>query len=331
MIKCLFLHSLNKKDMGNFLKSLFFGESEEAEDAKVKRDFDVLKYDGIRALNMGKTAYAIRCFNEALKLQEDIEILEKLVGAYSREDRMEEAIETAGRLIAVEPNNVAVLLMRANLCFVAEQYPESIADCHRAIALDATIPQAYFLLAKAQKSSGDALGAIVGLSQAIQLKDDFAEAHLLRAEVMLGAGDCKNGLEDAERVVKLLPEEENAYLVRGRLYEALENGDMAEKDYQYVTALNPFNEQAYLRLGSLYIGRQRLDEAIELFDEAIELKPDFARAYGERGRARLQKGDKEGSLADMKKALELNPNGEDAKKLNGTYSNFEEMYKNQII
>ena len=46
-----------------------------------------------------------------------MEVLEHLVGAYNREDRMEEAIETAGRLVDIEPDNIPVLLMRANLEF----------------------------------------------------------------------------------------------------------------------------------------------------------------------------------------------------------------------
>lgn len=73
------------------------------------------------------------------------------------------------------------------------------------------------------------------------------------------------------------------------------------------------------------------DEAVALFDEAIELKPDFAQAYKERGRARLMQGDKNGSLEDMKKAMELNPEGEDTRAINGTYSNFEDMYKNRPL
>lgn len=41
------------------------------------------------------------------------------------------------------------------------------------------------------------------------------------------------------------------------------------------------------------------------------------------------KGDKNGSLEDMKKALEFDPDGE--KKVDGTYSNFEDMYKNRPL
>ena len=317
--------------MANFLKSLFFGEAEETEEEKAARNFDVLKYDGIKALKVGKHGYAIRCFNEALKIREDAEVLEHLVAAYSRDEDMEKAIETAGRMAEIEPENIPVLLMRANLNYVAERYDEAGADCERVIALEAENPSAHFLLGKAKKDAGDQLGAIVGLSKAIQLKEDYAEALLMRAEVMLSAGDYKDGLEDIGKVVELLPEEESAYLVRGRLQEAAGDQEAAEEDYRYVTELNPFNEQAYLCLGNLYISKNRPAEAIELFDEAIELKPDFAQAYSERGRARLMTGDKNGSMEDMKKALELAPEGETARNINGTYSNFEEMYKNRPL
>ena len=127
--------------MANFLKSLFFGETDESEETKLNRNFDVLKYDGIKAL----------------KLKEDVEVLEHLVGAYNREDRMEEAIETAGRLVDIEPDNIPVLLMRANLNFMAEKYEAAIADCNRVIALDATNASAYYLAAKAKKAAGDVL------------------------------------------------------------------------------------------------------------------------------------------------------------------------------
>ena len=296
--------------MANFLKSLFFGETDESEETKLNRNFDVLKYDGIKALKIGKNTYAIRCFNEALKLKEDVEVLEHLVGAYNREDRMEEAIETAGRLVDIEPDNIPVLLMRANLNFMAEKYEAAIADCNRVIALDATNASAYYL---------DVLGTIVSLSQAITIKEDFAEALLLRAEMMLSTRDYKDGLQDIEKVIGLMPEEENAFLIRGRLHEALGDDQAAEQDYEVVTGLNP------------YIAREQPDKAIELFDEAIELKPEFARAYSERGRAKLMKGDKNGSVEDLKKALELNPEGEEAQKINGKFSNFEDMYSNRIL
>lgn len=316
--------------MGNFFRSLLFGESEETEETKAKRNFDVLKYDGIRAMQIGKIEYAIRCFSEALKLEEDIETLEYLIGACTRADHSEDAIEAASRLVVLKPEDAAPMLVRANLYFMNEQYPEAIADCRNATTLDASNAQGFYLMARAQKVSDDKLGAVISLSQAIALKDDYMEAHLLRAEVMLEMGDYKKGLEDAVKVVEMVPEEEHAYLVRGQLYEAVGDSKSAEDDYCYVTELNPFNEQSYLYLGNLYINRQQPERAIELFDEAIELRPDFAKAYCERGRARLMKGDKPGSIEDAKKALELDPHSSGMKG-DGTYSNFGDMYSNRVL
>ena len=55
----------------------------------------------------------------------------------------------------------------------------------------------------------------------------------------------------------------------------------------------------------------------------MEIKPDFAKAYAERGRAKNLKGDKEGAFEDLKKSIELNPEGEEAKKFEGQHANFE--------
>lgn len=317
--------------MGNFFKSLLFGEVQDSQEDKAKRDFEMFKYDGVRAFQTGKTAYAIRCFQEALKIREEVETLELLIRAYTNTEKLEQAIEAAGRLIALKPDEADPFLVRAHLYFLSEDYPPAIADCKGAIEKNGNDAQAYYLLGRVQYAAGDGLATVLSLSQAIALKEDFVAAHLLRAEALLKAKDYKEGMEDVEKVIGWSPDEENAYLLRGQLYEALENSKSAEDDYRYVIELNPFNEQAYLRLGSLFITRKQPDEAIELFDEAIELKPDFARAYSERGRARLMKGDKNGSFEDMKKAIELNPDGEEAQKAEGKYSNFEEMYSNKVL
>ena len=51
--------------MGNFFTSLFSSSKPaEATEDKAKneqKNFDILKYDGVRAQKMGKLAYAIKC------------------------------------------------------------------------------------------------------------------------------------------------------------------------------------------------------------------------------------------------------------------------------
>ena len=141
----------------------------------------------------------------------------------------------------------------------------------------------------------------------------------------------ENQLPDVEKAITLAPEEETSYLLRGRIHEAMGNIDAAAADYQNVLELNPFNDEATLLVGQLLITQERLDEAITFFDEAIDLKPDFAKAYAERGRAKNLKGDKEGAFEDLKKSIELNPEGDEARKLEGQHTNFNDMYKGGIF
>ena len=44
----------------------------------IKRNFEILKYDGIRAQRMGKLPYAIKCFEEAVAINDELETLSLL-------------------------------------------------------------------------------------------------------------------------------------------------------------------------------------------------------------------------------------------------------------
>ena len=103
---------------------------------------------------------------------------------------------------------------------------------------------------------------------------------------------------------------------------ALGDIEAANSDFQQVLDLNPFNEDACILSGQLLIEQKKYDEAIAFFDEAIETNPSFAKNL---------KGDKTGAFEDLKKSLELNPEGEEAQKMNGQHSNFDNMYKGGIF
>ena len=93
--------------MINYLKRLFSaGGHDEADEAKrqEERDFDLLKYDGIRAMRMGKTDYAERCFTRAIGLRRDPETLRHLAALYIGLGRYDEAIATLTTLAEAEPD-----------------------------------------------------------------------------------------------------------------------------------------------------------------------------------------------------------------------------------
>ena len=310
--------------MPNFFKSFFSGKSETPENEKQKNDqkrFDIFKYDGLRAQRMGRPDYAIKCFTEALAIEEEVETMGYLSQLYIQMGDTAKARELLEKMAVMEPHITNTFLTLGNVCFIQEDYQAMEEAANKAIAIEEGNAVAHYLLGKARQGQDDDLMTIAHLTKAITLKDDFIEARLLRAEALLNLRQYNEMMEDIDAVLAQNPEEETAILLRGKVKEANRQAEEAEADYRLVTEINPFNEQAYLYLGQLYINQKKLTEAIALFDEAIELNPNFAEAYKERGRAKLLNGDKDGSVEDMKKSLELNP--KDEASLNGEFKNLE--------
>ena len=250
--------------MGNFFKSLFSSSKaatpEEEKSKNDQKNFDILKYDGVRAQKIGQVAYAIKCFTEALKLQEDFETMTYLVAAYTTANKAEEALEVLNRMVELEPDHINTLLTRVNVLFMLDKEADVIADCRHILELEETNHLAWFLMGKAKRTTSDPLGAIADLTKAIALKEDFTDAYLMRAQILLSMKQATEALPDVEKAIVLAPEEETSYLLRGRIHEAMGNIDAAAADYQNVLELNPFNDEATLLVGQLLITQERLDE-----------------------------------------------------------------------
>lgn len=77
-------------------KSFFSGKSETPESEKQKNDrkrFEIFKYDGLRAQRMGRPDYAVKCFTEALAIEEDFETMGYLSQLYIQTGETEKARE----------------------------------------------------------------------------------------------------------------------------------------------------------------------------------------------------------------------------------------------
>lgn len=294
--------------MPNFFKSFFSGKTETPESEKQKNDrknFEIFKYDGLRAQRMGRQDYAEKCFTEALAIEKDFETMGYLSQLYIQMGKVAQARTLLEEMTEQEPHITNTFLTLANVCYILEDYPAMEEAANQAIALEKSNAIAHYLLGKARKGLDDVPASIAHLNQAITLKDDFIEARLLRAEALLKMKQYEEAEEDLDAVLAQNPEEETAIILKGKLKEENKEEEEAENCYKTVIEINPFNEQAYLCIGQLYTKQKKLKEAIAVLDEAIELNPNFVEAYKERGGVKLLNGDKEGSEEDIKKALEL--------------------------
>ena len=304
--------------MGIF--SSLFGGSKKTEEEK---NFDILKYDGIRAMRIGKLTYALKCFEEATAIQEDLETMQHQANTYIRVNRMDDARQLMNRMTEIASDQPLVFQSLASLCYMQEDYKGMDEACRKALALNDQDPATYFLSAKAAVGLSNGIQAIAMLTKAIMLNEEFVEAYQMRAEILWTMRQVKDANEDIEKLLSMNPEDENALLLKGEILAVSGEEEKALELIDQVLALNPFSEKAYILKGSYFLAKQAFDKALGVYDEALEINPNFAQAYHERGRVKLAKGDKQGSMEDMKRAIELSP--ENGANINGEYNNYEQQ------
>lgn len=126
-----------------FFKSFFSGKPANPEEEKQKnnqKNFEIFKYDGMRAQRMGRADYAIKCFTEALALQEDFETMGYLAQVYIQSNELDEARKLLERMIRTEPEHTSTLLTLANVCYMQEDYAAMAEAAQKPLPLKKAMP-----------------------------------------------------------------------------------------------------------------------------------------------------------------------------------------------
>ncbi len=259
-----------------FWKSFFGGEPDSPEEEKKNaeaKNFDLLKYDGVKALRIHQTDYAIRCFREALKIQDDPETHDYLQRALIANGQLEEGMAELQTMLTLAPGNVAVMTQAAHVAFMLEDYKQMATLCEQAIAAEPGNALAHYQLAQAMIGQGNVVEAIAHLTQSIAINEQRGEARLLRAQTLLSMGELKGAREDIDWLLDHTDDHEDVLMMAARLC-------VAE-------------------------GKQQ--EALNIYNKVSEQNPFHLDALRERGRLRMDMGDKKGAEEDLRHLLELNP------------------------
>ena len=263
-----------------FLKSLF-GVTDETEESKAQggsKDFDILKYDGIRALKQGDVAFAVKCFQHALEIKDEAETREQLAVALGNGGDYEGSMKQYAMLAELEPGNAPLVLRLAQMAYLAGKYEDVVATCARVLEIEPSNSMASLLQARAYMEQGSIIQAIAMLTKAITLDSAkqytvSCQAWLLRGGLLLKMGDLDGAFADARKAVEQMAEPDEAYLLMARVAEA----------------------------------QGRHDDAINAYDKVVELNPFCVEAFKERGAVKYAMGDKNGAEDDMRQVLEIAP------------------------
>ncbi|WP_028897764.1 lipopolysaccharide assembly protein LapB [Prevotella sp. HUN102] len=269
----------------NFFQKLFGGKEENKEETKAAseaKDFEVLKYDGVRAMKSGENDYALRCFKHALELQEDYEIRDYLSIVYARTGQLSEAYEQLLKLSEVQPDNQQIFIRMANIAYMMEDYGIMSNACEKALLIDKENPEVSYLYAQATKGQGDDVNTVAMATKAISLNDSYGDAYLLRGETLLRMQQLEEADADAQWLLEHTEDNEDVLLLKARIERARNNAPLALEYFSKVIDASPFSIAAFRERGLLYEETGETDKAKEDLEKADELQRDAEVLTGNR-------------------------------------------------
>jgi tetratricopeptide (TPR) repeat protein len=204
---------------------------------------------------------------------EDASLQEALGLSLMMDDKLEAAQEAFDRAIKLDPDSSGALLQRARVRAMRGDRPEAIAD----------------------------------LDRAIRIAPDEVVPLVLRARIHQQAGDSDRAAADLERVLAKHPDHPAAIELRGLIAAERNDYPAAIRDFRKLVAQKPDDAVLMGQLAMLYLAAKQPRQAIRRFTRSLEIDDKNFASWRGRSDAEISIGDHEAALADLEKALELQP------------------------
>ncbi len=191
---------------------------------------------------------------------------------------------------------------------IAKQLPRliqvALADVRRVIELDPTQMEAQYLLGRLYSlPGGNREMAREALTAALQL----VEVDDQRAKILTSRGDVQDDrdarLADYNAALEIVPDQVVALRHRGQLLVESGDAEAAVADFDAALEINPDDPETLEARGVALGVLGRHEEAMEALGKAIEIHPRFATAYIHRARLLIKQQQYKDAINDLDKSI----------------------------
>jgi serine/threonine-protein kinase len=251
------------------------------------------------------------------------------------------ALDALGRALALDPEEIDALQVRADIFIMKRDWAPAIKDYEKILALDPDSPEIRadygFTLARAGEpdrglaecdravaeaprnarvwaSRGDLrdtrhddAAALADLGHAIELDPGYAAPWAVRASVKSRMGDHRGAVEDYSHALELEPTSAAMWNNRGAARLKVKDLAGALSDFAHALGLSPRDTSILVNRSRILLGSHDTRQAIADCDKALAIDPACAKALAIRANARREENDVNGGRADLDRAVGLEP------------------------
>ena len=234
------------------------------------------------------------------------EDLEQIIEHYQDHDQAGKALAAADYALELNPYNAAFHLRRADALFELRRFDEAWASTEQAAALDPSDVEIYYIRADLHVQREEFRQAIGCLEEALLRADeDEHEAILVEmAEVHGDLGDFDRMFDALRQALERNPDSEDAL---DRLAYCVDVSERYEEGLTLCRALidrDPYALHAWYTLGKAFIGMGLYEKAIDAFGYATAIDERYRPVYRDLGEAWFRLGDYREAMAAFLQAVD---------------------------
>ena len=238
---------------------------------------------------------------------EDLSSRHNLGVVAARRGQHADAIAQFETVLARRPDHAETWVNMALSLADAGRHDDARDAARRGIALRPRDPNAHTVLGHVLSIAADLAGAAAACDGALALDPSYAAAHLRRARIMREMGRTVESLASCDAFLRLKPGAMTGQVERGLTLAQAGRPAEAEEMFRSVLARDPSNGDALMGLSRSLLDAHDVDGAIAQLDRGIVEAPQPARLHMLRGLLHRKRGSFRQALADLRRAIELDP------------------------
>jgi tetratricopeptide (TPR) repeat protein len=224
-----------------------------------------------------------------------------------------DAATLLARALTLERSAIIYALLGAALIDL-NRNEEAIESLQAAIFLDPTYEEAYLNLGSIKKNT-DTKAAESLFLKALEIDPEYADAHRELGWLLNQAEPTAQAEYHLRRAIELKPDDSWSRVYLGNLLWKRGDTSAAISEFEGAIKLTPTWALPLWSLANVYESQELWKEAEALYERAIAVEPHDAIAHMNFGRMLRKKGDKTRASAELRMALSIDPNYEEARKL----------------
>ena len=246
-------------------------------------------------------------------LDSQLDALHAYATCLVRLKRMDEAVTTFQRALALRPDDPREHLVLASIQLMAHKPQDAIATLQPLLASPGVDADTLQLASTAYEDAGDTPQAVSTLRQALLLAPRNVSLYLDFANICFTHESFQVGIDVLTEGLLLQAKSDDLYVARGVLYVQLAQYDKAEADFEKAYELNPNQSLSTAAQGLAAVQANDLDHALESVQEKLARKPNDPLLLYLQADVLSQKGADPGTpefqvaMQSAKKAVALQP------------------------